>query len=1581
MLLFSVQSISAANITVHPGDSIQNAVNSASDGDNITVYSNNNSPYTYKESISINKRINIKASGNVTIEAKNTSSAVFTVNSNGAGSSIQNFLLTKTNYCIMINNANSCTLKNNTITGTSLVGIQFYGNAYNSKVIGNIITGTDPNVGNGISFEYGPSTNNTISGNIITNFLNGIIFNDNSENNTVSNNRVSCTGHHGVGIYTTDNARSFNIIGNTVTGAEDGIAVQQIGSNTPVNFYIDNNTLRDNKNGFWICLSNSTISNNTATQNLVSGMDITGKYNRIVYNNASNNGNCGITLSNNSNADYNLVDGNSLTYNKAGINTASNSGTISNNNASNNTNYGLIITANHVNVKGNTVKYNNDSGILVIGTYNTIDANILSNNTIGILIQKSTDSDYNNITNNILNYNSNGINSGSPYSNFVNNTITHCTENAMVNTADHVNVRTNTIQNNTGTGILSIGAYNVVANNVLSNNSMGIYLQKSTDHDYNSVTGNVLNNNTNGINSACPYSELNNNTVSNNRDNGLVNAANYVDIKGNTIQNNGGTGLLAVGCYINIINNWITGNNLGIYLQNSGKADYNTVTNNTANYNGNGINSGSDNTNFYNNTLNYNNQTGLIITGSNCYVVGNSMNFNKDSGLTVTGTNNIVFMNRLEQNLYGASFSNYKAAIFCFNSVIGNTYQLYSPDTTGTLNATNNWWGSNTSPSRIYGLFNVGPWIVMKVVGNPGKVNIGGVSNITADLTKNSNGENTTLIYPGVFVPDGITVNFSCDTSGVLSTLIGTTVNGMATTIFTGKNNGTSTILTTINSQSVSLVITILTSTLVTVSSSSGCKGDVVNLTSTLKDKNNLGVSGKSIKFYVDGNLAGTATTNSSGIASLAYTITQNAGIYTLMAQFLEDASYAAGSGTNNLVVLTNLIPTNITLNPVSGFKDDKFNLTATLKDSKGNPLSAKTVSYYVNGSFVGSAATNDYGIATFLYTITQNAGNYPILAQFAQDLNYASANSSSTLQVKLTPTTITVNPVSTFKGDNVNLTATLKDSKGNPLNNQIINYYINGIFLGSATTNSNAIASYLYTVTQNTGNYTITAMFTENSIYNAANNTNNIQVKLKPTSITVPSKIGYAGENIDLTAFLRDYNGLGVIGKPINFYINDVAVGSAMTDSNGMATLSISLMDQFNTNLSQSENDENYTIKAVFNEDSDYCTSNNTNYLTVKFLPTNLILESISGYKGNKINIIATLMDRNNNPITNKLIHFYLADTELGTATTDLNGIATLIYTLTQDIGTYPITAEFIGDGYSEGFDTNLLHVIPKKTVITVKQVSTFVGVKTNITATLTDANCTPLECKEVRFIINGSSIGNSITDVNGIVTLTYTFLKGGTYSLLAQFMEDDEFASTNCTKSLMVKLIPTKITVKPFTGYCGDKVNLTATITDTRTNTAVKGKTINFYVNGKLVGTGLTNSSGVAYYFYTINIAGGNYTLKAEYKQNTTHTGSCNSSILNVKKIPTKLTAIDVSGKKYARVKLTATLINTHSNTRLSNKTILFYISGKYLGKATTNKYGTATFYYTIKLKKGKYSIYTKYQSNSTYNLSTSTKLLKVT
>ena len=110
-----------------------------------------------------------------------------------------------------------------------------------------------------------------------------------------------------------------------------------------------------------------------------------------------------------------------------------------------------------------------------------------------------------------------------------------------------------------------------------------------------------------------------------------------------------------------------------------------------------------------------------------------------------------------------------------------------------------------------------------------------------------------------------------------------------------------------------------LTPTAIVVDPVSGFKGDIVDLIATLTDThNNIPLAGQTIQFNVDGNPVGTATTNALGIATLPYTITQTQGIYTILAEFLQDNTYAASSNTNTLDVLDNTPPVVTSSNPVN---------------------------------------------------------------------------------------------------------------------------------------------------------------------------------------------------------------------------------------------------------------------------------------------------------------------------------------------------------------------------------------------------------------------------------------------------------------------------------------------------------------------------------------------------------------------------------------------------------------------------------------------------------------------------------------
>ena len=81
-----------------------------------------------------------------------------------------------------------------------------------------------------------------------------------------------------------------------------------------------------------------------------------------------------------------------------------------------------------------------------------------------------------------------------------------------------------------------------------------------------------------------------------------------------------------------------------------------------------------------------------------------------------------------------------------------------------------------------------------------------------------------------------------------------------------------------------------------------GVKGQTVNLTATLNDANRNPLAGKTVTFTVNGKNYN-KTTDASGIATLNYTISETAGVYTLTASFTDGTIYTNSAGNGSLTV------------------------------------------------------------------------------------------------------------------------------------------------------------------------------------------------------------------------------------------------------------------------------------------------------------------------------------------------------------------------------------------------------------------------------------------------------------------------------------------------------------------------------------------------------------------------------------------------------------------------------------------------------------------------------------------------------
>ncbi len=152
-------------------------------------------------------------------------------------------------------------------------------------------------------------------------------------------------------------------------------------------------------------------------------------------------------------------------------------------------------------------------------------------------------------------------------------------------------------------------------------------------------------------------------------------------------------------------------------------------------------------------------------------------------------------------------------------------------------------------------------------------------------------------------------------------------------------------------------------------------------------------ISGISVSFYVNGTNVGTATTNSSGIASSVY-IPRSVGKASVRASLSSNPSIGA-SGTLTVIPVA-AVKEKLSLSaPSTASVGKTMTLTATIDYANGTPVKGAVVTFYVNGTNVGTAETSSQGTASLTYAFSKGG-----TANVTASSNGMSA--SSTVSVKL---------------------------------------------------------------------------------------------------------------------------------------------------------------------------------------------------------------------------------------------------------------------------------------------------------------------------------------------------------------------------------------------------------------------------------------------------------------------------------------------------------------------------------------------------------------------------------------------------
>jgi len=134
-------------------------------------------------------------------------------------------------------------------------------------------------------------------------------------------------------------------------------------------------------------------------------------------------------------------------------------------------------------------------------------------------------------------------------------------------------------------------------------------------------------------------------------------------------------------------------------------------------------------------------------------------------------------------------------------------------------------------------------------------------------------------------------------------------------------------------------------------------------------------------------------------------------------------------------------------------------------------------------------------------------------------------------------------------------------------------------------------VAVLSYVINLVSGNYDLVASFAQDDYFNASSGNGTLSVNRIPTSITVSNLTGNKGGIVNLTAKLIDiHNNVSLAGKTINFSLNGINVGNALTDTQGVAILPYTITQTGGT----------YLIQALFAQDNIYAASNGDGELKV---------------------------------------------------------------------------------------------------------------------------------------------------------------------------------------------------------------------------------------------------------------------------------------------------------------------------------------------------------------------------------------------
>ena len=535
----------------------------------------------------------------------------------------------------------------------------------------------------------------------------------------------------------------------------------------------------------------------------------------------------------------------------------------------------------------------------------------------------------------------------------------------------------------------------------------------------------------------------------------------------------------------------------------------------------------------------------------------------------------------------------------------------------------------------------------------------------------------------------------------------------------------------------------------------------------------------------------------------------------------------------------------------------DELELFVTIENEEEEEYDydGQSLILYANGEEIASEEIED-GFAFFTCDVPLSwYKNITLIVKYPGSDECTPAEATVDLTVKI-PTSIQADD-NIIAQPNSQLTSILvKDIMNNTVDAANIDVYQNDIFISDLSE---------YTIT-GTGSYPIKLVFDGgllNDGYTYLSSEKEVTITVNESKPSVNISLDLEdeynlGDTIEIITGVEDENEQVISGLNVDLYCNNEFVTTLTSDDDGWIMYDYTPTTVGNYIFTLRVNDENYASSEV------------TQTVTVnkKIIPVSILIELDDEYElGDTVDIMANIVDENYDNIADVTIDLYIDDEFVTSLLSDEEGIISYRYT-PESAGTYTITLKVNDEDYTgedESTDLNVV-ITPKETFISFIDLPSelYVGDIVTVYGQVVNEDDEVVIDASVQVSFN-DYVDSVITDGEGKFAFDINASSEGSFVVTASYGGNDVLLPSEANETITVnkKIIPVFVSVDELGAEyeLGSDVEVVAVVKDVDDN-FVAGVNVDLYVGDELVGSAVSNDSGLLYYVYTPS-AVGDYTL----------------------------------------------------------------------------------------------------------------------